>query len=336
MKRAIGVAQAAIAVLAFGTVEAKELSATDFSLRLQSAFAKFSPYGDVAGVGGASAGSKYSSGINPASTDWDRVGKTEAVAGIQYSAIPFARGPTLHVPVASVIFSVPNLGSFQPAVAHIASDGSRNDDFVLFNGEYAQLQWSKRLGDAAVGANFNYTKLRLAAGTANLALTTSESDTFDGRLGLLYQVSSSILGGLVLDYAAAPSDSIVFDPTCFCGLPISDTGKQILVRPGLTWEYAEQSSVYLDYQYAHFWSGAGGYTNHRLFSGVEQRIFEWLFVRAGAAFDPRAGTTATAGIGVYPTKQISIDFAFQGNAFPELRPEYGSNRLFAVSASWAF
>jgi len=45
----------------------------ELSLRLPAALTRFAPYADVAGVGGASAGSKWSSSVNPAAVAWEPI-----------------------------------------------------------------------------------------------------------------------------------------------------------------------------------------------------------------------------------------------------------------------
>ena len=45
----------------------------DFSLRFPAALSRFSSYADVAATGGASAGSKWQSSVNPASIAWQSI-----------------------------------------------------------------------------------------------------------------------------------------------------------------------------------------------------------------------------------------------------------------------
>ena len=56
-----------ILVLWPGSVYTKGFEEVDLSLRFPAALSRFSSYADVAAVGGASAGSKWGSSINPAS-----------------------------------------------------------------------------------------------------------------------------------------------------------------------------------------------------------------------------------------------------------------------------
>jgi hypothetical protein len=316
---------------------ARDLSAVDFSLRLPAALSKFSPYSDVAGVGGASAGSQYQSSINPAATDWQPAKPYSVGASAQYSAILFDRGPTLHVSDEAATLKTPDWGSLQPAAAQVRSVGSTNGAFNLLNGEYGQVQWGYKFSDGlAVGLNANYTALTTQVGFGGTTLATNDSQTYDIRAGLLGSPSDHLFIGLVADYAASPATTTLPDPTCGCLTRFNDTTRQLLGRIGLSYEYADKSSIYLDYQYGNNWNSTGGFSTNRLFTGVEHQIRPWLYARAGVSYDLRGILSPTAGIGLYPTDSSSIDISFQSNMFPELIPEFGRSKLFGISAAVTF
>jgi len=63
-----------IALAGFGNFAyADGLDNKDFSLRFPAALSRFSSYADVAATGGASAGSKWQSSVNPAATAWQSI-----------------------------------------------------------------------------------------------------------------------------------------------------------------------------------------------------------------------------------------------------------------------
>lgn len=193
---------------------ARDLTAVDFSLRLPAALSKFSPYSDVAGVGGASAGSQYQSSINPAATDWQPATPNTVSASAQYSAILFDRGPTLHIGDEAATLKLPDWGSLQPAAAQVRSVGSTNGVFTLLDGNYGQVQWGDKLTDhLAVGLNVNYTALTTRAGFGGMTLATNDSQTYDVRAGILGSPLDHLFIGAVADYAASPSRTLVADPT---------------------------------------------------------------------------------------------------------------------------
>src|SRR5882757_5915634 len=117
---------------AAGQASGRDLSAVDFSLRLPAALSKFSPYSDVAGVGGASAGSQYQTSLNPAATDWQPAAPYTIGLSPQYQAVMFERGPTVHVAFESVTVKLPQQGgTLQPAAVQLRSVGSTAGPFTL-------------------------------------------------------------------------------------------------------------------------------------------------------------------------------------------------------------
>ncbi len=319
------------------SAQGRDLNAVDFSLRLPAALSKFSPYSDVAGVGGASAGSQYPSSVNPAATDWQPAKPYSVTVSPQYSAILFDHGPTLHVVDEALTLKTPDWGSLQPAAVQVRSASSTKGPFTLLDGDYGQVQWGYKFSDRlAVGLNANYTALKTRMGFGGSTLATNDSQTYDLRAGLLGSLADHLFIGLVADYATSPATTRVADPNCGCLIRFDDTTRQLIGRVGLSYEYAEKSSLYLDYQYGNNWNSTGGFSTNRLFTGVEHQIRPWLYARAGVSYDLRGVLSPTAGIGFYPTDNSSIDISFQSNMFPELTPELGRSTLFGISAAVTF
>lgn len=315
----------------------EDLAAIDFSLRLPAALSKYSSYADVAGFGGASAGSPYATGINPASTAWISDAAHPFSVNPQWSQISFERGPTLRISTLAVGIGTPEMGSFQPAVAHISNDGQQAGDFLLFQGDYAQLQWGKKLrDDFAVGANINYASFNTRAGLGGALLADGTSDTTGLKAGLLWAASKQLLAGLVVDYSISDSSAELFNPDCYCFVKITGKSYSSGVRAGVSYAYADQSSVYLDLLYGRFRNSAESMSSRVLFAGIEHHFLPWLFGRAGVAYDWRGFTSPTLGIGLTPSKNSAIDLAIQQDMFPELRPEFGRSKLLNVSASLSF
>jgi hypothetical protein len=168
----------ALSVISVGAATARDLSQIDFSLRLPAALSRFSPYSDVAGVGGASAGSKYESSINPAATDWQNTLANPYSVSPQYSGILFDRGPNVNVFAEAFTWKTESFGSIQPAAAQLRSIGSTAGPFTLLNADYGQIQWGiKPSENFAVGANFNYTSFDTSSGAAGLTFANVHSDT---------------------------------------------------------------------------------------------------------------------------------------------------------------
>lgn len=316
---------------------AEDFGHVDFSLRLPAALARFSPYPDVAGVGGASAGSRYSTSTNPAATDWEGALDHPVSVSPQYSTIRFGTGPTLRIFTAAATIKTESFGSFQPAFTEIRNNGSQTGDFLLLEGRSAQIQWGYKISDSfAIGANLNYTPMDTKGGLDGFLVATGHSVSYGKRVGVLWAPASRLIAGLVIDHSRSPATAESFDPACFCFVTSKDTTTQLLVRPGISYEYAEKSSVYVDYQRGNYRNSTGSISTNRLFAGIEHLVFPWLFARAGFVRDSRGNSSETVGVGVSPSDALSIDIAYQNGMFPELNPELGRSKLFGISASFLF
>jgi len=312
-----------------------------FSLRFPAALSRFSTYGDVAAVGGASAGSKWSSSVNPASTGWLAVpDKLKTDLAAQYVGLCFAEGTSLHVSGGAATVSAGEAGAFQPAFAHARSNRETTADGLgfLYELEYYQFQWGKRVGKAAFGAAAIFSRSETQFELMGFDLVSSVSESYGLRLGGLLEVWEKLLAGVVFDYAITRSRSTTYD---VFGLGIGDlkerdTGHQFVLRPGLSYEYLKDSAVYFDYQFGAFCDDTGRLLVHRFYAGVDHRVWEWLFVRGGVAMDVRGETAWTVGFGFYPTKWFGIDVAYQDRMYPELEPEFGASRAVTISLSLTF
>jgi hypothetical protein len=304
---------------------------------------RFAPYGDVAGYGGASAGSKWSSSVNPTALGWlDIEGKLQTYTSGQYSRVWFKRGTRLDVFAESVLVDLDEWGSFLVAAAQIESNRSEMTsgyDFYLAS-DQVQLGWAKKFTkDWGLGIALNYSKSVCRNDYGTIPVDQANSDTYTIRLGGTYQITEKLLGGLVLDYGWSE------DRTCWYAIPAwgmpeaheRDTTRQFLVRPGVSFEYVKDSFLYLDYQFGTFWNDTGTLNVHRVYTGVEHGLNEWIFARVGTAIDPCASTYAvTCGLGFYPATWFSVDVGYQYDMLPEVVEEFGRSHIFNVSVSFTF
>lgn len=309
----------------------------DFSLRFPAALAKFSSYADVAASGGASAASRYGSGINPASLDWLPPTATPFSISPQVSRMDFERGSALRVATVSASYSGSAYGSLQASVTRISNEGSASGDFLLTDGHYAQLQWGKKLGhDIAIGANINRSEFANSAGFGGLLVTEGDSVSNGVRGGVLWAASPKLLAGVVIDYSSGRSASDVLDPSCFCFFRFDDRSRSASARVGLTYQYAPQSSLYADYLVGRYRNDATSMLSRTAMAGAEHLVLPWLYLRAGVAYETRGAWGKSIGIGIMPSKTMSIDLAIQRDMFPELHPEFGSATVANLSMSVAF
>lgn len=320
---------------------AEDIDDNDFSLRLPAALSRFASYGDVAAVGGASAGSKWGSAINPASIDW-LASELDYTLNLnpQYSFICFQKGTKLQVAPLSATVNLEEWGSVQTTVAVAHSNVARTKtglDFE-FEMEHYQLQWAKRLENCGVGVNFNYAPSSTRFDLGPWRVSKSRSDSYGFRAGGLLQVTDKLLTGLVLDYGAATSRTVMYD---FLGLgigdsKIKDTTHQYSVRPGISYEYKEDSAVYADYQYFQIHNDTGNLGIHRLLFGIDHELFDGFFVRSGVAFDDDGNAAVTGGVGIYPNDWLTIDVGYQYNMFPELKSDFGRSQILVTSVGITF
>jgi hypothetical protein len=330
-----------IALIGLGNFAyADGLDDKDFSLRFPAALTRFSSYADVAAVGGASAGSKWQTSMNPASVAWQKMqGSYHASFNPQYSAIMFQKGTNLHVISESVTKEFEKCGTFQVALAQVRSNergiqAPVPDYTFAYDMNYAQAQWGKRLTDNfALGGNANYSSSEVTNKIGPDKYLDSSSDSYGFRTGVLYRLATNVLGGVVVDYSQSPSTTTTYD---IYGLGIGnviikDTTKQLTLRVGPSYEYRKDSTVNLDYQYGSFENDTGKMDIHRIFAGIDHRIVDALFVRAGVSLDNHSNVSYTCGLGIYPLKQLSIDVGYQYDMFPEIKPEFGRSQLFSIS-----
>jgi hypothetical protein len=344
-KGLVGVIASFIALASLGTYAyADGFDDKDFSLRFPAALSRFSSYADVAAVGGASAGSKWQSSVNPAATGWQSLaGSYHISLNPQYSAIMFQEGTVLHVISESVTKEFEKFGTLQVSAAQVRSNerDTRQDIFgskikFAYDMNYAQVQWGKRFSDDfALGGNLNYSSSEVTNKIDTLKLADSSSDSYGFRVGTLYRIAENLLGGLVVDYSESPSTTTIYD---IFGLGIGDVEvkdrtKQFALRVGPSYEYRKDSTVSLDYQYSSFKNDTGNLEVHRIFAGIDHRIVDALFIRGGVALDNHGNASWTCGLGIYPLKELGIDIGYQYDMFPEIRTEFGRSHLLTLSIS---
>lgn len=323
-----------------GVSYAGDYGGKDFSLRFPAALARFATYADVAGGGGASAASKWSTSVNPAATDWLKLeGEIGVSACPQWAHLSFDTGTDINVFMESVTVDGRDAGTFIVGAAQISSN-ERTDatgvDFY-FVGDMYLAQWGKKFNDdSAVGFAFTYTKSLIRNGLMGMIpLAKAEADSYAVRAGGLHQLTEQWRVGAVVDYGWS-SDRTAMYAVPALGLPagtIKDQTHQILLRPGVAYEYMKDGAVYVDYQLGFFWNDTGTLNVHRLYAGVDHGFTEWLFGRVGTTVDVEGGAAVTAGIGFYPAAWLSVDAAYQMDMFPEIDNEFGGAHTVQVSVA---
>jgi len=330
-----------------------DYSDKDFSVRMASAFIRFT---EVSTLGGETVANRFSSAINPASAGWFALpGKLGLVVSPYYSTIGFDEGSRLHVMGESLTWDTRSWGAFQPTLSQIRSNNSTGRDGLSFDYEVdiAQIQWGKRFGNFGLGACFNFARAEVGRkGTITETVmgmplplkvdSEGTAESYRWRFGALFQPADKWLLGSIFEYGfqpfrnttritipAPPPIGPMTASTCDSGLQ-----QQFILRPGVSYEYAPMSTVYADYQYAAFFNHSDTLNSHLFAAGIEHRVLEWLFVRAGPTIDVRCNVGLTCGVSCFISKWCSFDIGYQYNMLSELRPEFG--RANTLQATLAF
>jgi hypothetical protein len=172
-----------------------------------------------------------------------------------------------------------------------------------------------------------------------------DAESYRFRFGALYEPADHWLLGLIGEYGFQPyrSRREISMPT---GLPPSeaagtlapagagadpgvlttrDSGiqEQVIVRPGVSYEYMPNSTVYLDYEFGLFHNKTGSLDDNRFSVGIDHQLFPWLYLRAGGGVDFLGNISWTAGTSVHFSKWGSFDLGYQYDILPELHREFG-------------
>jgi hypothetical protein len=308
-----------------------------FSLRLPPAFIRFR---EATTAGGHTAANRYSSAVNPAAADWTEVPSDNGVViAPYYTAVCFRSGVKLHVTSQALNWDTRKYGTIQPSISQIRSN---NETSLLgmtfdYSVDTFQVQWAKRTGEWAFGMNFNVSHVEtIQKMTGVTSISTAESYRF--RFGGLWEFAEDWLAGAAFEYGFAPfrAKTTVLTRDGPVTTPSSGTPHQFVFRPGVSYQYAEYSSVYLDYQYGAFLHLGGELHSHWLTLGVDHRLLEWLFLRGAVAADARGNFGWSAGVGVHMAEWLSVDFGYQCSMYPELRPTFGRAHTLQLVVSARF
>ena len=309
-----------------------------FSLRLAPAFIRFT---EVSAVGGETVANRFSSAINPASAGWLNLPtKLGLIAAPYYSQICFDEGTRLHVVGESLTWDTRRWGTIQPTLSQIRSnhETTRQGPEFDYRVDTVQVQWAKRFGDWGLGATFNFAEAEIVQKLGALRVAEGHAESYRFRFGGLYQPAEKWLVGLMMEYGFQPwrSSTLVIGQAGPMMVRARGTQHQYLLRPGVSYEYAKLSTVFLDYQYGAFSSRFGCFQNHRFSGGVDHRLLDWLFVRAGGSFDVRGNIGWTCGASVFLSEWCGIDLGYQYDVLPELRPEFGRSHTLQLTFSARF
>jgi opacity protein-like surface antigen len=325
-----------------GQAAADGIDDARMSNRLAAAISRFPRYADTGGYAGASAGSRYSSAVNPAGSAFSPAcGDNGLGTSLQYADLVTEQGTRVHIAAFSLSIDGGEWGVFQPSFLVLDSNRASMKDGIDFawSGWSAEVQWSRKVTDTtAVGVNLSYLESEMDFGMGELDISEAMSKTYQLRLGVLHEFTKRFFAGIAVDYAVAPSRTRAFD---FMGLGTGteredDTSEQFIVRPGIYTFLTDDLTLYADYQFATFEDDTGRLTVHRFYVGADQTVTEGLYARLGTAVDTEGNVSLALGLGIAPSETVYVDIAYQYDVFPELEPEFGRADLFSIGLTVLF
>lgn len=330
-----------IAMLAPQLIQADDLRDAPLSLRLPAALGHISTYGDVASKSGASAASKFSSALNPAGKSWSFPEQFDYRVSGQYSHLGFDNGSELHYLSESVAYDAGDLGVLRLSLAQITSNSQRTQggtpvlpfEFDLNGG---QLSWGKKISPTlALGAEAAYSHARSAFHLPAFDLSHTETSAWNGRAGVLWSPADKWFLGLHGGYWQGHAKTNYAIPTIFG--TVRRSGREVIrqwnVQTGIAYEYSENALLLLDYEASRSTNGAADLIQQRVSFGADIKLLPILYLRTGVFCDARRNLSWSTGLGLYASRNIFIDLAFQNDAFPELHQEFGRSQTLNVSVS---
>ena len=315
-----------------------DYSEEQLGLRLAPAFIRFL---EVSAIGGQTVANRASSAINPAAADWfEMPGKNGTILVPYYTHTEFDSGAEIDLYALSATWRSENLGTFQPTAAALRSNRAMTNQGTIFDYEVDsyQLQWAKRSGDHAIGVTLNFADAGVAIDAGGLRVADTNSESYRFRGGWLLEVGENVMVGLIVEYGFAPfrTNAIAITPGGPVPVMIKDTQYQYIARPGVSWQYGDMSSVYVDYQYGAFSNDSGTLESHRFSAGIEHRVVQWLFLRLNVASDVRGNTGFGVGASIMFARWGSVHIGYEYDPFPEIRFEFGRAQYFQVIVAFYF
>jgi len=312
-----------------------------FSLRFSSALSHYDVYSDTAAKGGASVSGRWGSSTSPAPMAWSfPKSGNEYVISAQFGNVAFDSGT--HLNVISEAFSVDarEFGVFRLDLGQVTSNSATVLNAPLaydFDAQIARLEWAKRLADdLTIGIKAGFLRSNTAFSTPSVDVVDAKSDSFGLGFGTLWSPAKNWLLGLYTEYGYASGNSHTITPTA-AGLvsrTSGDSSNQIIFHPGVSYEFKPGSLAHLEYQFGWFSDDDDTLHQNRFMLGTDIPLAEFLYLRAGTSIDARGNVSWTTGIGFYPSHHVTFDVAYQNDAFPELKQEFGRSRTLNVSVSY--
>jgi hypothetical protein len=319
-------------------LHADDLTSAPFSLRFPASIGHLSFYGDVSALSGASAASKWESSPNPANKGWGFQADYDWRLSGQYNNIDFDNGTTLHFVSETAAIDAGAAGVFRLGLLEATSNTETARGALSLPYEFdlhaIQLSWAKKLCEVfSLGAEVTFSRGETAFKLPAFDFVNTEKDTWGFRLGGLWKPADKWFLGLYGDYINGQADTVLNVPTPLGVLHAtgSDTVQQWLIHPGIAYEFKENAMIHADYEAGWVFNDDQTLQLNRWSMGTDIPLMKFLYLRAGAAVDAHSNFSWSTGVGFYPSKHVFIDLAYQNDAFPELKQEFGRSRTLNAS-----
>jgi len=330
-----------VASLAAGAASARAdtgYEGDDLSLRLASAFERFT---EVSAFGGETAANRWSPAINPASAAWTPLdSRLGLVAAGYFSRVFTDEGTNIDIYGEAAMWDTRRFGAFNLIVSQVRSNQETDKTGLEFDysTDTVQLQAARRWGCFGAGFSANYATSSVTQQAGGLTVRDSSAETWRLRGGVLFEPACGWLLGAVGEYAWSPFEFDAIAPGPFGPVPISgdDTQVQRIARVAASYEYCPYSTVSVDYQFGSFENDIGLLETHRFSVGVQHNLFRFLFLRAGATSDDHGNVGLLVGAGAALGPAVMFDVGYQRDTLPELDPSFGRDDTLQFTLSVRF
>lgn len=329
-----------LATIVSASALANDLDSAPLAIRFPAALGHLSFYGDVAAMSGSAGASKWESSPNPSNKSWSFPDLYDWRVSVQYSNVTFDNDTRIDFVSESFTFDAGASGVFRLAYLN-ASSNERTARGLLplpyeFDLDAYQLSWGKKLNkEFAIGAEVGLSQSETIFKGPGFDVANTDKDSWSFRVGGQWNPAEKWFVGLYGDYINGSADTALNVPTPLGILRgnTSDTVEQWLIHPGIAYEFAENALVHADFEAGWISNGDTTLDIQRWSIGTDIPIVKGVFIHAGAAVDSYSNVTWSSGIGFYPSKNVFIDLAYQNNAFPELKQEFGRSQTLNASIS---
>jgi hypothetical protein len=313
-----------------------------FLLRLSLALDRSSNYSDTT-ARQASIAFPGGSSDNPAAANWPFPRQASPSVSLTHIDAFSESGARVVATAGTVNVALPWNGDLSLAYARtdtIDQEANQGLSFDLSSNEFFITYRQPLSEDIAIGGG-----LRVMDGVIKETFTpvrplVSEVDLIgaDASFGVFAHHGPGWFSGAVAGVGWSGADIDIRIPGLGTTVDSSsDDNRFFTLRAGTGYVPTSAYGIYLEAQYLSAESNrAGSAEVGRLQAGFDLRATDSVVLRAGFGIDTEDEVTFSIGGGYQGFKQVTVDVAYQYNAAPEIRPEFGRFDLLTASLNVRF